>query len=347
MASTEQSKASTAAGVSETSPAAASNGQAGLPEKAAEAASPTAAAAPGVSTEEKKPDPLAKGFAVLTKRERAVAEAKKQLEVAQKKFDEERTAWQKSRDEDAELAKRIEADPLDGIRVWAKRHGVQGDPYEALTRAALRKPKASDPATQSGPVAELRGEIDALKKSIADREAAEQGRIKAEHTAQQQRIIAGHKSEVIGFVRNPEHGLRYEAIIANGSEIEVYNLMCEQYRLDKEEKGDEAEPLSVEKAADILEETIITRLKKLAALKKLQPAPAKTPESGTEATPDSAPPDTRAGKSNADGPRTLTNRNAAQVVSNGGSPPARIGAERRAKERDKIERALKRAGVAK
>lgn len=300
----------------------------------------TPADAPPKAEGEKKADPLGPAFAAIVKREKRLNEERAKLAADRKALDDERAALAKSRDEDAALSKLAQENPGAALRQWAKRHGLSEDPYEAITRAALKQPKKGE--AEPAAVAELRKEIDSLKSSIAEREANEKKRLEEEATAAQQKAIESFKSEIKAHIHGAKD--KYEAIVESGAEAEVFNLIREQYVLDRREKGDAAEPLSIEEASTIIEEKLTERIRKLAALKKIQAAPAGGAQAEQKPEAD-APTETSAGtKRSPDGPTTLGNHHAAQVVSHG-QPPSRRGAKERAAEQERLERALKRYGV--
>lgn len=279
-----------------------------------------------------KQESLAKNFGILAKQKKAFDDEKKAFAADRKKHEEDRAAWQRDQDELRELVK---SDALEGIRRWAKKYGYEGDPYEAMTRAALRKPKQGE--QQPPMVAEIRAELETLKKQLAERQEAEEKRAAEERTRAEQKQVDDYKQSIREHIM--ADGAKYKAIIASEEEgfESVYSLIATQYQIDRKEKGDAAEPLSIEEAAGIMEEQILKRLKRYAAV--IEPQAIAAPVEAQD-----APKETRVGtRTSPDGPTTLTNGHAAQAVS-AGTTSTRLGDQKRREEKERFERALKKLG---
>jgi hypothetical protein len=264
-------------------------------EAGAEAAPAPEVKAEEPKPEEKKPEPLAKAFAELSKREAKFQQQTKQREAEFKQ-------------REMELAEKQAAvqNLLDDPLAYLEKLGVT---YDTLTEQLLNNKKPPADLKHRSEMKKQSDALEALKKDIADKEAA---RAAAETGARVQQF----KAQLVADVTSA--GEKYELVNALGEHDMVFDLI-DAYAvkhgkiLPTEEAAAQVEAHLEERLAKQHERALTT--KKWAA--KMQPKPAHQPASG--------------GQSAIQGrtPKTLTAANAVAV--SGVSAKPLTDAERRAK----------------
>ena len=229
-----------------------------------EESKPLEAAAEDTKAPEAK-DPLSSQYAVLARKEKA-------LRAQVQKFNAERDAFKaeqagKPATPTFDESKYIAKDKL-ATKDWNTLNEL-GFTYDDLTNLALNPPSAQDSRTVAmidelkAEIKALRGDSDKTKKSFEEQQ-----------TQQYQQAVNQIRNEAKNLVNSNE---AFETIKETGSVDEVVRLIEETFKAD-------GTLLSVEEAAQAVEEHLVEEATRLARLKKvqakLQPQQAKPLESG-------------------------------------------------------------------
>lgn len=212
-------------------------------------------------------------FAALSRKEKQLRDEKRALEAERAKFKAEQEQREKEYKE-----KYIDAAVLKDRRAVLKLLEEKGVPFKELAEMVLNGGEPTADQLTSDVEKKLRGEMEAIKKRLEEKEAKEQ----EEKMAQ---TIHGFKQELNAFIeKDPE----YELIRAQDAQDLVFEVIETHYKNTEAETGTGV-LLSNKEAADAVEKFLLEDAKKLVDREKVKklmqppPAPPKTP--GQKAAP--------------------------------------------------------------
>lgn len=250
------------------------------PEAASEAApEPVEAVAP--APEAPKENPLSAQYAQLARKEKAMRLEAQKLRSERDAFKAEQEALKPAPKPALDESKYISREKLreNALAILAE----EGISYDSLTQQALNAPSAEQVEFQQT-IRELRNEIKGLKE--------EQGKFKQSN---EEREANGYK-QAIAQIRNDVNSLvkqgdTYEMIRAARASNDVVELIERTFKEGMDDERPKGTLLSVEEAAQIVEDHLTEETYKLSKSKKIQArfkpaevtpaAPAKTADAST------------------------------------------------------------------
>jgi len=212
--------------------------------------------APTPVVEEVKPKPegdgeLARKFAALSRKERDIMLREKALKDKEPKYQQ----WEKA-----------DADPLAYLE-------AKGLTVEEIIQRALKK---GEPVT-------MEDEVKILKEQLAEEKKQREQYLTKLEVEKQNQAIANFKKGIDDHIKSDPD--KYETIITEGAEDEVFNLIEEHYKRNQADiDSGEMKMLSQQQAAERVEEHLFARAEKLSKLKKLQPKTDPEPAPDAPAT---------------------------------------------------------------
>jgi hypothetical protein len=272
------------------------------PEAPAVVEKPAAAVVPDGATPEKpapeeKPKPSSAQFAAIAKKER-------ELRALEDKLKAERAEVDTIRKQGAEYEAARKAAKLNPL-AFMKSHGLT---FAEVQDFVLRGEEPSPEVKQSEEFRTVREQVDALKKEMADRDAAEKEKAKAIADAGIQQAIQQWTGKLTETIK--AGGEKYEFVAAAGTE--AIDLMRETLEAAFDKDGTR---LTIEQ---LLERAEAYYESKVAGLLQTKKARAKlAPEAPKPAVPKAAS-EFRATRA---APRTLTNSTAAPAAPTGKTRP--------------------------
>lgn len=214
---------------------------------------------PPQPTEEKPPeDPATKRLSFLAKKEQEILRQRREAQQAISEVRQLRAQIEQERAQYQDFFRNLQEDPLKALA------GL-GLTYDKLTDAQIQGKPADTTALQ---LQQLKQEQEAFRQQVLENE-----RLKAEQEAQQAQaqadaVIDRFKQDIQSYVDQNKDA--YEMIALNEAQEHIFETAQAYF----ERTG---KTLKIKEAADMVEEYLVDRAKKLTASKKLQTKPTAPP----------------------------------------------------------------------
>lgn len=215
---------------------------------------------------QEKRDPFSSKFAALSRKEKALKQQEQTLKQAQEEAERKVSELTAKYSKFDSFEDRLKKEPLAVL-------GEYGLNVEQLVEIALNGGKPTVDMATSELERKFQSKLQEIEQKLLEKELKEAESLKAKEEQEQEKLIEGFVSEIEGFITsNPD---KYEFINEYQESInDVYELILEYYNRDQR-------IISIEEAADLVEQALeqeaerATKLKKISSKFKVQESQTK------------------------------------------------------------------------